>query len=89
MTTGHRLNRGGDRHANAAFYRIVMVRLRGAALREAIDLVLAGPKTGRFDIYAADVHETERTYLGTPGRPPARGVLVKAARRSTTVARSG
>lgn len=28
MTTRHRLNRGGDRHANAALYRIVMVRLR-------------------------------------------------------------
>jgi transposase len=27
-TTRHRLNRGGDRHANAALYRIVMVRLR-------------------------------------------------------------
>lgn len=28
QTTRHRLNRGGDRHANAALYRIVMVRLR-------------------------------------------------------------
>jgi len=28
MTTRHRLNRGGDPHANAALYRIVMVRLR-------------------------------------------------------------
>jgi len=27
-TTRHRLNRGGDRQANAALYRIVMVRLR-------------------------------------------------------------
>ncbi|GAA1992967.1 transposase [Amycolatopsis minnesotensis] len=27
-TTRHRLNRGGDRHANAALYRIVIVRLR-------------------------------------------------------------
>lgn len=27
-TTRHRLNRGGDRHANAALYRIVLVRLR-------------------------------------------------------------
>jgi transposase len=27
-TTRHRLNRGGDRHANEALYRIVMVRLR-------------------------------------------------------------
>ena len=26
-TTRHRLNRGGDRHANAALYRIVLVRL--------------------------------------------------------------
>jgi transposase len=27
-TTRHRLNRGGDRQANAALYRIVVVRLR-------------------------------------------------------------
>jgi transposase len=27
-TTRHRLNRGGDRQANAALYRIVIVRLR-------------------------------------------------------------
>jgi hypothetical protein len=27
-TDQHRLNRGGDRHANAALYRIVIVRLR-------------------------------------------------------------
>ncbi len=27
-TTRHRLNRGGDRHANAALYRIVLCRLR-------------------------------------------------------------
>jgi hypothetical protein len=27
-TTRHRLNRGGDRHANAALHRIVLVRLR-------------------------------------------------------------
>ena len=27
-TTRHRLNRGGDRQANAALYRIVLVRLR-------------------------------------------------------------
>ena len=27
-TTRHRLNRGGDRQANTALYRIVMVRLR-------------------------------------------------------------
>jgi transposase len=27
-TTRHRLNRGGDRQANAALYRIVMIRLR-------------------------------------------------------------
>ena len=27
-TNRHRLNRGGDRHANAALYRIVLVRLR-------------------------------------------------------------
>ena len=28
MTTRHRLNRGGDRQANAALHRIVVVRLR-------------------------------------------------------------
>ena len=28
MTNRHRLNRGGDRQANAALYRIVVVRLR-------------------------------------------------------------
>jgi transposase len=27
-TSRHRLNRGGDRQANAALYRIVMARLR-------------------------------------------------------------
>ena len=27
-TNRHRLNRGGDRHANAALYRVVLVRLR-------------------------------------------------------------
>ena len=27
-TTRHRLNRGGDRHANAALYRITLCRLR-------------------------------------------------------------
>lgn len=27
-TTRHRLNRGGDRQANAALYRVVLVRLR-------------------------------------------------------------
>jgi len=27
-TQRHRLNRGGDRHANAALYRIVLCRLR-------------------------------------------------------------
>jgi transposase len=27
-TTRHRLNRGGDRHANAALYRVVLCRLR-------------------------------------------------------------
>ena len=28
MTNRHRLNRGGDRQANSALYRIVLVRLR-------------------------------------------------------------
>ena len=28
MTTRHRLNRGGDRQANAALHRVVVVRLR-------------------------------------------------------------
>ncbi|MFQ6226199.1 transposase, partial [Nocardia sp. NPDC002869] len=27
-TTRHRLNRGGDRHANAALYRVALCRLR-------------------------------------------------------------
>ena len=28
MTTRHRLNRGGNRQANAALYRVVIVRMR-------------------------------------------------------------
>ena len=28
QTTRHRLNRGGHRHANAALYRVVIVRMR-------------------------------------------------------------
>ncbi|RFU42344.1 restriction endonuclease [Actinomadura logoneensis] len=37
----------------------------GAVLRQAIDEVLDGQRTGRFDIYGENVAKTERTYLGT------------------------
>ncbi len=42
-----------------------MVERFGNVLRQSIDEVLDGQRTGRFDIYAADVAKTERTYLGT------------------------
>ncbi|WP_433418751.1 NaeI family type II restriction endonuclease [Microtetraspora malaysiensis] len=37
----------------------------GEVLRQSIDEVLDGQRTGRFDIYASNVAKTERTYLGT------------------------
>lgn len=37
----------------------------GTVLRQAIDEVLDGQRTGRFDIYGKNVAKTERTYLGT------------------------
>lgn len=39
--------------------------LFGAALRQSIDEVLDGARTGRFDIQNPEVSKTERTYLGT------------------------
>ena len=44
-TTRHRLNRGGDRQANAALYRVVVVRMRGH--QPTIDYVRATHREGK------------------------------------------
>ncbi|MDA2810979.1 NaeI family type II restriction endonuclease [Nocardiopsis sp. RSe5-2] len=42
-----------------------MEEIFGRVFRQAIDEVLDGQRTGRFDLYASNVAKTERTYLGT------------------------
>jgi Transposase IS116/IS110/IS902 family len=71
-TTRHRLNRGGDRQANAALYRIVIVRLRwhqptkdyvarrtaeGKSKREIIRCLIGG-------VSAGDLHPGRSWRLG-------------------------
>ncbi|MDT0447296.1 NaeI family type II restriction endonuclease [Streptomyces johnsoniae] len=45
--------------------RAGMERLFADCFRQAIDEVLDGQRTGRYDLTAADVESTEKTYLGT------------------------
>jgi transposase len=72
----HRLSRGGDRHANAALYRIAMCRLRyDARTRAYRDRLRAAGKTSKEAIriikraIACDVYQATQTDLTTiPGR---------------------
>jgi transposase len=57
-THRHRLNRGGDRQANAALYRVVLCRLRW------------DPRTRAYAAIA-EIHQQVAGLLGNPG---ARGV---------------
>jgi transposase len=53
-TTRHRLNRGGNRHANAALYRIVLTRLRhDERTRAYLDRRITEGKTRREAIRCA------------------------------------
>lgn len=57
---------GGDEHLEAVtkwLRSIPLEKTIGACLRQAIDEVLDGQRTGRFDI--DDLEKTEKTYLGT------------------------
>jgi len=37
----------------------------GSAIRQGIDDVLDGARTGRFDLFGTDVNKNERTHVGT------------------------
>lgn len=72
-TDRHRLNRGGDRHANAALYRIVITRLRyDERTRARRDELLANGKTRRDAIrilkraIAREVYQAIKTDPTTP-----------------------
>ncbi len=69
MTTRHRLNRGGDRHANEALYRIVMVRPPPSPTHDGLRL----EEDRRRQVQAGDhpLLETLRRSRGLPG--PHRG----------------
>jgi transposase len=73
-TERHRLNRGGDRHANAALYRIVLTRLRCDPRTHAyIDRRTAEGKTRRETIRCLKRYVAREIYnlLQPPNTTPA------------------
>jgi transposase len=70
----HRLNRGGDRQANAALYRVVIVRMRGH--RPTLDYVSDVPRRGRANprssvaSSASSSAKSSDIFAGRPSRLP-------------------
>ena len=84
-TVRHRLNRGGDRHANNALWRIAMVRLRHDERTKAYAARRTAQGKSRREIIRRQPHRTEIHQLLTdPPRPlstppPAAGATIAAA----------
>lgn len=75
-TNRHRLNRGGDRHANAALYRVAMVRLRYDTRTQTYrDRLAANQKTNKDIIrclkraIAREIYQAIKTDFEIPNEP--------------------